>query len=151
MTDNSPQVGPMTQTEMEEFLAGGEICRVGCLDSDGYPHLAPVWYHYQDEGFYLVGREKSLWAIYMAREARAHLCIDTLPNVRKVLVRGDAKVLETPNVGGRWVGIARAMARRYLGEDGPKYLEPTLNEPRWLIFLQPNDIKTWQGNYSRLQ
>ena len=37
------------------------------------------------------------------------------------------------------------MSLRYLGENGPKYLEPTLVEPRWLIFLQPDSQMTWQG------
>ena len=65
MNNQNPAIGPMSKVEMEAFLAGGEICRVGCLDPDGYPHLVPVWYHYQDGGFYLVGREKSLWASCM--------------------------------------------------------------------------------------
>ena len=151
MNDQNPEIGPMSKAEMEAFLAGGEICRVGCLDPDGYPHLVPVWFHYQDGGFYLVGREKSLWATCMSRDPKATLCVDTLPVVRKVLVRGDAEVLEPPNVGGRWVEIASDMAYRYLGKDGPKYLEPTMNEPRWLIFLRPHEIKTWQGNYTKLQ
>jgi hypothetical protein len=37
------------------------------------------------------------------------------------------------------------MATRYLGEHGPDYLEPTLSEPRWLIFVSPRKTTTWQG------
>ena len=37
------------------------------------------------------------------------------------------------------------VAGRYLGENGPKYLEPTLGEPRWLFFVRPAAIQTWQG------
>ncbi len=37
------------------------------------------------------------------------------------------------------------MSLRYLGEDGPKYLVPTLNEPRWLFFVKPKKIYSWQG------
>jgi hypothetical protein len=37
------------------------------------------------------------------------------------------------------------MSLRYLGELGPKYLEPTLVEPRWLLFVRPLRMTTWQG------
>jgi hypothetical protein len=53
--------------------------------------------------------------------------------------------VERPNVGGRWVEIAKQMSYRYLGEHGPDYLVPTLNEPRWLFFVRPLKITTWQG------
>jgi hypothetical protein len=43
------------------------------------------------------------------------------------------------------VDIAREMSYRYLGENGPDYLVPTLNEPRWLIFVKPLNVTTWQG------
>lgn len=143
--------GPMTNDELISFLGGDSICRVSCIDYQGWPHTVPVWYQYQDGGFYLVGREKSKWSIFLSSNPNAYICIDTLPDVQKVLVKGTAKIIESPNVGGKWVQIARNMATRYLGPDGPKYLEPTLNDPRWLIFINPIEIKTWQGNYSRLQ
>jgi len=33
-----------------------------------------------------------------------------------------------------------------LGENGPRHLEPTLDEPRRLFRLEPVNFKTWQGN-----
>ena len=150
-SDKAAKPRPMNQAELEVFLAGGEICRASCLDDDGWPYTAPVWHEYSDGGFYLVGREESLWAHYMSRNPRSFLCIDTVTEPHKVLVKGEAEVIERPNVGGKWVEIARRMAVRYLGEDGLKYLEPTMSDPRWLIFIKPKSIKTWQVNFSRLQ
>ena len=46
---------------------------------------------------------------------------------------------------GRWVTIAEEMSLRYLGPNGPRYLEPTLTEPRWLFFIEPIETKSWQG------
>jgi hypothetical protein len=43
------------------------------------------------------------------------------------------------------VPIARSMSRRYLGEHGPEYLEPTMNQPRWLFRIEPRRMMTWQG------
>ena len=62
-----------------------------------------------------------------------------------MLVKGKATVLEEPNLGGKWVEIGRRMSVRYLGERGPDYLEPTLVEPRWLLFVRPVKMTTWQG------
>jgi len=37
------------------------------------------------------------------------------------------------------------MSLRYLGENGPTYLIPTLNQPRWLFRIDPAKMQTWQG------
>ena len=42
------------------------------------------------------------------------------------------------------VGVLR-MSTRYLGENGPKYLAPTMDKPRWLYRLVPVSMQTWQG------
>jgi general stress protein 26 len=139
------KVGRMSQAEIDEFLAGGVICRLSCLDEDGWPYTVPVWFEHSDGGFYIIPRERSDWARYIQRDPRVFLCIDEPGTQRKVLVKGEAQVREEPNVGGRWVEIANRMSHRYLGEHGPDYLVPTLNEPRWLIWVKPLQVTTWQG------
>jgi nitroimidazol reductase NimA-like FMN-containing flavoprotein (pyridoxamine 5'-phosphate oxidase superfamily) len=140
------QVGRMDQAQVDEFLKEGRVCRLACLDEAGWPYAVPVWFHYADGGYYIIPRERSVWARYLQRDGRVSLTIDeeTAP-YRKVLVQGQAETLEEPNVGGKWVEIANQMAYRYLGEHGPDYLVPTLNEPRWLFFVRPVRVTTWQG------
>jgi hypothetical protein len=135
----------MTQEEMEEFLAEGMFARLGCLDDEGWPYVVPIWFHYADGGFWVIPRERSAWANYLKRDGRVSLAVDEAGRQRKVLVKGRAELIEEPNVGGRWVEIANMMSYRYLGEHGPDYLVPTLNEPRWLFFVRPVKITTWQG------
>jgi hypothetical protein len=79
---------------------------------------------------------------YIQKNRRVSLYIDdtTIYNNR-VQVKGEATVLEEPNLGGRSVEIATRMSVRYLGEHGPQYVEPTLTEPRWLLFVKPLEIK----------
>lgn len=135
----------MSQAEVEGFLAGDPLCRLGCLDEEGWPYVVPVWYRSKDGGFYIIPRAGSAWARYIKREPRVFLCIDVWEGMRKVMVKGRAEVLEEPNVGGKWVAIATDMLRRYLGEHGPEYLEPALTEPRWLRFVRPDKTTTCQG------
>ncbi len=140
------KVGKMDQGEMEAFLAQGIVGRLGCLDAEGWPYVVPTWFQYAEDGFYIIPRERSAWAPYLKRDGRVSLAIDEpAAPYRKVLVKGRAELVEEPNVGGRWVEIANTMSYRYLGEHGPDYLVPTLNEPRWLFFVRPVRVTTWQG------
>jgi nitroimidazol reductase NimA-like FMN-containing flavoprotein (pyridoxamine 5'-phosphate oxidase superfamily) len=139
----------LTDDELAEFLAGPVICRLGCLDDDGWPRVVPVWMqHADDGGFYLVPRERSAWARYLQRDGRVSLCLDERADHRRVLVRGHARILEEPNVGGRWVPILREMAERYWGERGVEYHTRSLAEPRWLVFVEPLQITSWHGTWA---
>jgi nitroimidazol reductase NimA-like FMN-containing flavoprotein (pyridoxamine 5'-phosphate oxidase superfamily) len=139
------KTGPLSDEELEEFLSTDVICRLGVLDEEGWPYVVPVWFHYSDGGFYIVPRERSNWAEYMANDPRVFLTIDEAGRQRKVLVKGEAQLIERPNIGGKWVDHANEMSKGYLGPNGPSYLVPTLNEPRWLFFVKPVEMKTWQG------
>ena len=71
MSDDSGwrgKIGGMSVREMDEFLAGNTLCRMGCLDNDGWPYVVPVWYEHGDSGFYIIPRERSLWARYIQNE-----------------------------------------------------------------------------------
>lgn len=138
----------MSPDEIAEFLAEPVICRLGCLDADGHPYVVPCWVHHADGGFYVVPRARSAWAEYLRRDPRVFLCIDA-ESGRRVLVKGRARLLEEPNVGGRWVQIARAMAVRYGGQDGLDYLEKTMNEPRWLFCIEPQEILSSTGTWAQ--
>ncbi len=139
------KVGKLSQAEIEEFLATNVICRMGCHDDDGWPRVVPVWFQYKDGGYYIIPRERSAWANFIKKDPRVYLSIDEGGRQRKVMVKGEAQLIEEPNVGGKWVEIANEMSVRYLGPNGPKYLVPTLNEPRWLFFVKPLETVTWQG------
>src|SRR6266567_3122608 len=95
------KIGRMRQGEMKEFLASGILCRLSCLDNEGWPYTVPVWFAYADDGFYIIPRDRSVWARYIQRNPRVYLCIDEPGTQRKVLVKGEGQVLEEPNVGGR--------------------------------------------------
>jgi PPOX class probable F420-dependent enzyme len=139
----------MSDEERAAFLAQPVIGRLGCLDDDGYPYVVPVWFDYADGGFYLVPRARADWARYLERDGRVSLCIDSadLP-YRRVIVRGRAEVIETPNVGGRWTEFATRMARNYRGDEGLAYIERTKDEPRWLIFVRPERFTSTTGGWA---
>ena len=138
----------LSPTELTAFLQEPHLCRLGCVDEGGYPYVVPCWFHYADGGFYLVPRARSAWASYLQQDPRVFLCIDA-ENGRRVLVKGKAQLLEAPNLGGRWLAIAREMALRYQGQAGLQYLETTSNEPRWLFFVAPEQMLSSRGGWAK--
>lgn len=139
------KVGRLQRGELAQFLAEPHIARLACLDTEGWPYVVPCWQEWEESGFWVVPRERAAWARYLERDPRCAITVDEAAGQRKVIAQCEAELVERPNVGGRWVRIAERMSMRYLGENGPKYLEPTLGKPRWLFYLRPRSVTTWQG------
>jgi len=149
------KMGALEEDEVETFLAGDLLARVACLKPDGAPYVVPVWYQWDGECIWLVGRERADWCKYMSNDPRVSVVIDAPHSepdamgnsveLPKVFIEGNAEVVEEPNVGGKWVKVAEEMSIRYLGPNGPTYLTSTKQQPRWLIKVTPTKIKTWKG------
>jgi len=138
----------MTPVQIDAFLSTDVLCRLACVDGDGHPYVVPCWFTYDKSGFWVVPRARSAWAHYLRDDPRVSLCIDA-EDGRRVLVQGMARVVETPNVGGRWVEIAREMAVRYRGAEGLRYLDATMQEPRWLFLIEPVVMRSSAGGWAK--
>lgn len=139
------KVRGMTPEEVEDFLAADINMYLACLALDGSPYVTVCWQEWRDGYFWIIPRQRSRWAEYLAEDPRVSFVVEQPKTLGKVLGRGEAELIERPNVGGQWVPIATRMSYRYLGENGPKYLEPTLMQPRWLFRIKPTSFETWQG------
>ena len=135
--------GGMTPEEIDTFLGKGINVYLACLQPDGSPYAVVSWHEWREGCLWLVPRERSRWAEYLKNDPRVSFVVEEAN--RKVWGEGLAEVVEEPNVGGRWVDVATRMAVRYLGENGPTYLVPTLDQPRWLFRIKPGQIQTWHG------
>lgn len=149
-------MGGLEPEELDAFLQSDALARVACLKPDGSPYVVPMWFQWDGENLWFVGRERSAWCKYMAQDPRVSVVIDRehgrpdestgeMQQIPKVMCSGRVEIVEEPNVGGQWVDIATKMAVRYLGENGPSYMESTMKQPRWLIKLTPEEFKTWKG------
>jgi general stress protein 26 len=139
------KLGKMSSEEMEAFLGRGINAYLACVDDDGHPYMTVVWHEWRDGAFWFVARERATWAGFLAKDPRMSIIVEVPDTHEKVWAKGLAEVIEKPNVGGEWVNTAERMSLRYLGEDGPKYLVPTMQQPRWLFKATPTELKTWQG------
>lgn len=66
-----------------------------------------------------------------------------------MLVSGRAVVREDPNVGGAGVPMLREMVERDWGERGVRCWAQTLEQPRWLVFVEPVKVTSWSGTWAQ--
>lgn len=137
----------LKKEEIKEFLAGPVVARVATVKPDGSPYVAPVWQEFDGEAIYFIPRERSAFVSHIKANPRVAIscALDTAPYTR-VLFEGKAEILEGPSrVEGKVLEMGQRMSRRYLGEHGPEYLEPTRDRPRFLVRVIPDKITSWEG------
>lgn len=146
--------GALSPSRMEKFLAWRALARLAVTRPDGSPYVVPVWYHWDGETLWFVGRERSEWCLFLEDDPRLAAVVDVEGPIEiegeafltpKVVFEGVAEIVERPGEGSRWMEIAREMAHRYRGEAGLRYLEESRDYPRWLIRVVPTSIRSWEG------
>lgn len=91
--------------------------------------------------FIIVTKELAGLTQNLRRDPRCSILIDNPePPYKRVLVIGEAEFVEED-----WVGRARRMVLRYLGEGGLDYFEATRSLPRVTIRVNPIKLTSWNG------
>ncbi len=152
--EEGSDAGGMPRSHIEEFLGSPDstwLLKLAFLKEDGWPMVVPLWYQWDGEAFYVVGRKRSGWVHDLARNPQCAICIEETahPRIRKVLAQCTAEIVEGPakGEGSKWVPVADEMATRYTGPSGPEQLKASWDWDRYLVRLVPRDGKlvTWQG------
>lgn len=66
----------MTLEERNEFLRTERVCRVATVSSDGFPHVSPLWYVWDDEAMWLFTLTKSQRWANLVRDPRVSVLVD---------------------------------------------------------------------------
>ena len=152
--EEGSDAGGMPPGHVDEFLRGPDsrwLLKLAHLKEDGWPAIVPLWYQWDGEAFFVVGRKRSLWVADLERNPQCAICIEepAHPRIRKVIAQCVAEVVEGPakGEGSKWVPVADEMATRYTGPSGPEQLKASWDWERYLVKLTPRDGKltTWQG------
>ncbi len=111
---------PMTGEQVHAFLASTppRTGKLATVRADGRPHVAPVWYDVEPDGFLVfttgAGTVKGR---NLARDSRASLCVDDdRPPFSFVTVEGVVDLSDdldevrrlAERIGGRYMGASRA-------------------------------------------
>jgi len=130
----------MLSERQQRFVAKPRIARLATVRPDGSPHIAPVWYRYEDGAFLILTERASVKARNITRDPRVVLCIDDeRPPYHAVLVRGRARL--TPYPGDAW---REALAVHYLGEErGRRYVRENPPSDDVLVRIEPESLTGW--------
>ena len=139
----------LTPSERDEFLAErGILCRIATVQADGAPHVAPIWFIYEEGAIYVTPRGASSWLANIRREPRVAITIDEEAHpYRKVTLQGEARIVHDLGDDDAWRERYRRIARRYAPpESADAYIEATIDQPRALIAVSfaESRVGTWR-------
>jgi len=112
---------PMSNDQVVAFMrTGSRTGKLGVTRKDGRPHIAPIWFDFDDatgELVFVMGRD-SLKARCIARDPRVTICVDTMEMPYDFARIDGVATLHThdddPAAMLHW---ATETCRRYVGDD----------------------------------
>jgi PPOX class probable F420-dependent enzyme len=128
----------LTPTEIDEFLeVRGVLMRVATVDSEGNPHVAPIWFVHEGGRIWFTPRENSAWLRHIRSHARIAVTIDEeAAPYRKVIVEGVAEIVHDLGDDDAWRDRYRQISERYTSPEGADaYITNTIDQPRALMSL----------------
>lgn len=133
----------MNNQEMVAFLdEPGHLARLGTIDeTNGWPHVVPIWYLHQEGKIYITPRERSAWLAHIQSDSR--VCMDIDDSTRKVIIRGRVEEVYSCGQNEKWRDIWWQMALRGMPmEAAILYTTSTAAEPRALWALDISKAET---------
>ena len=133
----------MADLNIDEYLARPLLADLATVKADGSPHVAPVWFQYQDGQIRIVAQTNSVKTRNIQHEPRVSLSVAIHERPYKyVLINGTAELSKEgiPE-------LTRSLAIRYQGEqEGNEYADRVLVEMDfYLITITPTKIISWDG------
>ncbi len=122
------------------FVAQPRIGRLATVNRDGTPHIAPVWYRFEDGAFLVLTERGSNKHRNIERDPRVTFCIDDeRPPYHTVIVYGRVTVHDAP--GREW---REEMAIHYLGEEaGRRYIAENMHPNNVMLRIEPERVIGW--------
>jgi nitroimidazol reductase NimA-like FMN-containing flavoprotein (pyridoxamine 5'-phosphate oxidase superfamily) len=125
----------MTPTELEAFLQSERTVRIATVSPEGEPHVAPLWFVWQDGRMYLNSLKRSRRTRDIERGSRVAACVDAgeeYVELRGVVLYGSFED------AGDVPEIRRAFGEKYWhGADIPE-----TRSHRWLV-MEPDKVVSW--------
>lgn len=134
----------MSQAEIDAFLNGVHLARVATVRPDGRPHVAPIWYLWEDGCFYFETSRNAVKAKNLRTNPYIAITVDVTGGglrLRYVILEGQAALIEdrvtvkklTERIYGRYVGVEALQT--------PK-LQEMLNVDNLIVKVKPTKFIT---------
>jgi PPOX class probable F420-dependent enzyme len=146
----------MSDAEVARFLAEPRVACLATNRADGFPHLSPIWFVFDDGVAFFALAQSRIHLANLRRDRRAALMVeqDERPElgwhaaVRGVVLRGRVELIDDER------GVAEygdRIDRRYLSSslDDPSFAEVTEPERYTLVRLAPSARVSWDFRHGR--
>ncbi len=127
----------------DEFLKSQKVLRLGTIDKNKTPHIAPVWYLYSRKKFYIGTNTKTQKAKNAKRNKRVCFCVDvgiSAPSIYGVMAQGDANLILENN---KVKTIAKKILLRYFKTLKSKSAKELLDDTDCIIEIIPEKFSVW--------
>ena len=141
----------LTDAERDAVLAVRQDARLGSNRGDGWWHITPIWYLWDDECFRHTLGAGRRHLRNLRVDPHAPVCVDEDPRLSEGLQAGARAVVcfgtaELSTDKGLIRDVTERMLVRYLGPDATAYLDPIMAEGRTIVTITPQHWLTWDYN-----
>lgn len=141
----------LTEKERDAFLAIKQDGRLATDRGDGWWHVTPMWYLWENGRFYHTLGASRRHLKNMRRNPQVTFCVDVDPRLTEGLASGTMCVIsfglveltEIDDDEEFVLTMTDRVMRRYLGEEAPKYKDAIWAEPRTVATVTPVRWLTW--------
>jgi PPOX class probable F420-dependent enzyme len=135
---------PMTQQELDAFLAEPRNAIISTLNKDGSAQLTPIWFVWEDGVVYFSATKHRLKVKNLKRDPRISFLVDDPgPPQRTVVFRGEVHSIED-GLGT----VTERIAQKYT--PGGSGYESIANTPgRVVVAFRPSRILSWRDAADR--
>ncbi len=142
----------MTPDEVQRFLSSNTILQVATLGSDGWPHLAPMWYVMDGSEVVFRSFTKSQKIVNLSRNPNLTVLVETgneYSQLQGVMIKGTARLVSDPDYV---LSIYGSLAAKYpMINDTPMELDAPALEAAFgrfaakntAVVVEPAKIVTW--------
>jgi PPOX class probable F420-dependent enzyme len=141
----------LTAPERDALLGVVQDARIGTNRGDGWWHITPIWYIWEDGRFRHTLGAGRRHLRNLRRDPHATVCIDQDPRLTEGLEAGARTAIcfgsaELSTDEGLIRDVTERILVRYLGPEATEYLEPIMAEGRTIVTITPQHWLTWDYN-----
>ncbi len=139
----------LSDDEREAFLTDKRIGRLATQRPDGWPHVTPIWYVWEDGRFLLSLGKSRRHLRHIAADPHVTMCVDDDPRItdlskspRSVVCFGHGD--DSSRTSTQSARRTRKIEERYLeGASGPELEEMLWFEGRTVVEIEPVSWLAW--------
>ena len=138
----------LTEEEQRELIEDARILQIASIDTDGRPHLVPMWFVFDDDGvmaFTTYGSSQKVKNL--ERDPRITALAETgdaYDQVRGLSIDGSAEIIRDPHVSARALQLVGARYGDHPRPDpNPEAEPPPAAYKRVTVRIHPERVRSW--------